>query len=394
VPALRAGVKELKRLGYRHVVLFGHSAGGLVARQFVEEYPEAGVTKVIQVCAPNGGSLCARLAPFCRKAQQPFVESLTEKTRRRAFDNAKKVPPKVQFLCIVGTRDWVVSCLCQWTPDLQTQGIPAVTLPLAHEEAMYRGDHVRRLRELTMKDHPRWTPAQVDAARGPVSRGLLLGRPGQDGSVSAKFSREWFRPVTVGGRPWVADRIALGPRQPVEDLAMTRDARSSVQGLTYGALLLLATTAPAPAVQNDEPMAVTKGKKLIATNADKICRYAHAYSTYGYKDHEFIGHKRTKDGYYELTYKFTVKGNIKTQRMYMTFYFRESGTFEFLKVGDYTTIYEPFNRLSASYLKELRQEMSKRRPVQSNTELLRVVDAATARELCEMHLKFAQAGAN
>ncbi|MCI0461644.1 MAG: alpha/beta hydrolase [Gemmataceae bacterium] len=391
VPTLRDGIKALKQLGYRHVVLFGHSAGGVVARQFVEDYPEAGVTKVIQVCTPNGGSYCARLAPFCRKAQQPFVESLTEQTRRRIFDNGKKVPTRVQFLCVVGTRDWVVSCLCQWTPDLQNQGIPVITLPLAHEDAVYRAEHARELRALVMQDHPRWTTAQVDAARGPVSVGLLLGQPGQDGSVFAKYPAEWFRPVTVGGRPGRTDRIALGPRQPVEDLSMTRSTSWSVQGFSCALLLLASAPVPATTLQGDEPAAVTRGKKLIAANADKICRYAHAYSTYGYKDNEFIGHKKTKDGYYELAFKFTVKGNIKTQTMHMTFFFRESGSFEFLKVSDYTTIYEPFNRLSAGYLKELRQEMSKRPVVQKNTELVRVVDTATARELCEMHLKFAQA---
>ena len=53
---LGAGVNQLRRLGYSDIVLLGHSAGGLIARQFVEDYPNAGVTKVVQVSAPNGGS--------------------------------------------------------------------------------------------------------------------------------------------------------------------------------------------------------------------------------------------------------------------------------------------------------------------------------------------------
>jgi hypothetical protein len=387
-PPLRERIRELKGQGYRHVVLLGHSAGGLIARQLVEEYPDAGVTKVIQVCAPNGGSRCSWLAPFVKKAQRPFVRSLSADARRAA-GAGKRVPADVQFLCVVGTRDWVVSCPCQWPADLQNQGIPAVALPLAHDSAMCRPENARRLRELVLRDHPRWTPAQVDAARGSIAGGLPLSGPGPGGSVSAHYPSDWFRPVTVGGRPWSADRIAPGPRRPAEDPSMKRATSWSVQGLTYSALFLCATAATG---QGDEPAAVAKGKKLISANAEKICLFAHAYKTYGYKDHEFVGYKKTKDGYYELSYRFTVKGNLKTQTMDMAFFFKETtGAFEFLRVPASTTLYEPFTRVSASYLKQLREEMAKRPQVQNNTELLRVVDKANAKELCEMYLKFAQA---
>src|SRR5438105_12476829 len=49
-------VRELRKAGYRDVVLVGHSAGGLIARHLVEDHPALGVTKVIQVCSPNTGS--------------------------------------------------------------------------------------------------------------------------------------------------------------------------------------------------------------------------------------------------------------------------------------------------------------------------------------------------
>jgi hypothetical protein len=141
-----------------------------------------------------------------------------------------------------------------------------------------------------------------------------------------------------------------------------------------------------------EPRAVAEGKKLISANAEQICLFAHAHSSYGYKDHEFVGHKMTKDGYHALTFRFTVKGNIKTQTMDMEFYFKDNGEFQFLRVPAHTTIYKPFEQLSKSYLKELRDQMAKRPTVAANTELLRVVDTASARDLCEMHLKFVQAG--
>ncbi len=118
--------------------------------------------------------------------------------------------------------------------------------------------------------------------------------------------------------------------------------------------------------------------------------FAHAYSSYGYKSHEYLGSTKTKDGYQELTFLFTVKGNLKTQTMLMAFYFKDSGQFDFLRVRKYTTIYEPFRQLSNSYLKQLREQMGKRPVVQSNSELLRAVDTASAQDLCEMHLKLAQ----
>src|SRR5436305_13849202 len=48
-PGLIAAVGKLKQAGYKELALIGHSAGGLIARQFVERFPAAGVTEVIQV---------------------------------------------------------------------------------------------------------------------------------------------------------------------------------------------------------------------------------------------------------------------------------------------------------------------------------------------------------
>src|SRR5262249_28317265 len=35
-------IAHLRRLGYKEVILVGHSAGGLIARHFVEDHPDAG----------------------------------------------------------------------------------------------------------------------------------------------------------------------------------------------------------------------------------------------------------------------------------------------------------------------------------------------------------------
>src|ERR1043166_620112 len=71
---LASSISELRKLGYSEIVLVGHSAGGLIARHFVEDNPDAGVTKVIQVCAPNDGSPLASLGGA--KSQQVFLECL------------------------------------------------------------------------------------------------------------------------------------------------------------------------------------------------------------------------------------------------------------------------------------------------------------------------------
>jgi hypothetical protein len=163
-------------------------------------------------------------------------------------------------------------------------------------------------------------------------------------------------------------------------------------GLLFACVALVAAGALlARAGERGQPAAVTQGKKLIGDNAEHICLFAHAESSYGYKSHEYVGHKRTSDGYYELTYRFIVKGNLKTQNMYLSFFFKDNGDFEFLRIKDYTTIYKPFKQLSTRYLEERRKQMAARPIVQNNTELLRVIDTADGQVLCELHLKLAQA---
>lgn len=166
-----ANVRRLKELGYREIVLVGHSAGGLVARQFVEDYPDSGVTKVVQVCAPNAGSSWARAAAAVGQSQEAFLASLTREGRRACLKCRadKKVPEHVQFVCLVGTRarfgDGVVSCDSQWPDDLQEQGIPAVALAVDHLGAVRGKEGARRIAALVGEDHERWSPDEVRSAR-------------------------------------------------------------------------------------------------------------------------------------------------------------------------------------------------------------------------------------
>src|SRR5262245_694153 len=135
---LHDAVAAIKKLGYREVVLVGHSAGGLIARQFVEDNPNAGVTRVIQVCSPNGGTPSAKVK--LHPSQRAFLDSLTEEGRRKSLADRKdkKIPEGVEFVCVLGQpgkereTDGVVPCVCQWTPDLWEQGVPVVCLKVDH----------------------------------------------------------------------------------------------------------------------------------------------------------------------------------------------------------------------------------------------------------------------
>ncbi len=166
---LADGVRQLRRVGYRDVVLVGHSAGALVARHFVEDNPDAGVTKLIQVCPPNGGTRAATLTLF--KSQRPFLDSLTPEGREMCLKEraAKTIPNAVQCVCILsnadGDSDGLVRCDCQWTPDLQRQGIPVVTIKVAHRTVPRVANGVAAIAAAVRQEQPRWKPERVLAMK-------------------------------------------------------------------------------------------------------------------------------------------------------------------------------------------------------------------------------------
>jgi hypothetical protein len=168
---LAPSVAELRKLGYSDIVLVGHSAGGLIARHFVEDNPNAGVTKVIQVCAPNGGSPLATVSG--PKSQKVFLECLTADHRKKCLEMRadKKIPDKVQFVCVIARTekgadsDGVVPCNCQWTPDLHKQGIPAIGVFGAHRDIVRDAKLAGTLSNLVCEKQERWTPERVEKAK-------------------------------------------------------------------------------------------------------------------------------------------------------------------------------------------------------------------------------------
>jgi pimeloyl-ACP methyl ester carboxylesterase len=175
-PDLSDSVRRVQLLGYREIVLVGYSAGGVIARMFVEDHPDAGVTKVVQVCAPNGGSGWASWPSLCRQ-QAEFLRSLTKQTRKHALDERgdRLVPQRVEFVCIVGTGtgygDGLVSKRNQWTPELQSQGVPAVAIGDTHWHILHSKKGVDLIASLVREPQQRWNADRVAAARRQILGG-------------------------------------------------------------------------------------------------------------------------------------------------------------------------------------------------------------------------------
>ncbi len=171
MPSLANAVGKLRFLGYTEIVLLGHSTGGIIAREFVEDHPRSGVTKVVQVCTPNDGSSWAKLNFTVAKDQVVFLHSLTKKECliRNELREDKKVPVNLEFLCVVGAAgrygDGMVACKSQWPPDLQKQGIPAVRLATTHLTVLRAPKTVEKIAELVRADNPRWSAQRVESMR-------------------------------------------------------------------------------------------------------------------------------------------------------------------------------------------------------------------------------------
>ncbi len=167
---LSANVAELRKLGYSDIVLVGHSAGGLIARHFVEDFPDAGVTKVLQVCSPNGGSPLASLS--AAKSQKPFLDCLSTDHRKKCMEQraGKKIPDGVQFICLIAKEknkdtDGVVPCASQWTADLHKQGIPAVCVVGGHRDVLRDAKLAVTVAELVNGNHERWPAERIEKVK-------------------------------------------------------------------------------------------------------------------------------------------------------------------------------------------------------------------------------------
>lgn len=172
---LRKPVDSLRAAGYAEVVLVGHSAGGLIARYYVENQPlGGGVTKVIQICSPNVGSSWAKLTSGVRQSQEAFLTSLTKEGRRTAQSDRgeKSIPANVEMACVVsnyfGSGDGMVRSDSQWPADLQKQGVPAVVANALHPTAPLSKSVAKVVGDLVRGPLPRWSDDEVKAVRAKI----------------------------------------------------------------------------------------------------------------------------------------------------------------------------------------------------------------------------------
>jgi pimeloyl-ACP methyl ester carboxylesterase len=174
-PELREAVGKVKQLGYDQVILLGHSAGGLVARHFVEEHPRAGVTGVIQVATPNAGAKLAGWAVKLLqvpKEQAPFVQSLCPAHRAAVLKSRQDrvIPATIDFVTVVtsvsakANGDSLLNWQCQWSVDLQNQGIPCVCVQGTHLEVMAHDACLDVYCRLITQPQPRWSASKVQQA--------------------------------------------------------------------------------------------------------------------------------------------------------------------------------------------------------------------------------------
>lgn len=186
---LHQAVEKLRLAKYEQIVVISHSAGGIIARHYVDLHPNSGIKKVIQVGSPNAGSELANLtvsipkaqsAPFI-KVQVPFLQSLSKKYRAEVA--AKELPGDLEFCCVVCKvprlpGDTMVSLDSQWPAEFQKQGIPATLVSVTHFEAMKAPHSVQTIVELARENLVRWTPEQVEQGRS-----VLFGRDADAAAV-------------------------------------------------------------------------------------------------------------------------------------------------------------------------------------------------------------------
>jgi pimeloyl-ACP methyl ester carboxylesterase len=169
---MRDAIARLRKAGYKEIVLVGHSAGGVIARQFVENYPDAGATKVLAVAAPFAGVELANVKVGYPKAQAPFIQSLSPSARADVAKASKNPLSKdVPFACVVCKplkiveTDFLVSTHSQWPDDLQQCGVRAVHSSANHFTVMKDAAAAKTIAELAREKLARWSPEETEKVR-------------------------------------------------------------------------------------------------------------------------------------------------------------------------------------------------------------------------------------
>ncbi len=168
---MRNRIAALKAAGYKEIIIVGHSAGAVIARQFVERHPDAGVTKVIQVAPPNEGATLANIGIGLPKPQVGFIHSLAPEPRKEICKAClTPIPREIEFCTVVCKYgrfqgDSIVDFTSQWPEDLQKLGIPAVLVSVSHNNAIKDPASIKEIGTLVRGKITRWNEAEVAEAR-------------------------------------------------------------------------------------------------------------------------------------------------------------------------------------------------------------------------------------
>jgi hypothetical protein len=202
---LRVSIEKLKAAGYEQIVLIGHSAGGIIARQYIERFPAAGVSKIVQISSPNTGSELADIKFGLPRTQIPFIKSIGTVARKDVVYAA--LPKDFQFACVVCkvprlSNDFMVNLDSQWSEDLRKQGVPAVLVGVNHIDAPKSPTSAPVIADLVRGKLTRWTPEQTRTAEG-----IIFGKNADAAAITKRRERPILKKVGDLVERLVDDRI-------------------------------------------------------------------------------------------------------------------------------------------------------------------------------------------
>ena len=135
------------------------------------------MTKVVQVCAPNGGSGWAVLQAV-RTNQIEFLDSLTKGARQRAARKrtARSSPPMSSSCASSAPARWSATAWLHAAVGgrrISGEGVPAAFLATTHWFAIRSEKGADLLARLVREPQPRWD-AERDRRPPPAARPLTL----------------------------------------------------------------------------------------------------------------------------------------------------------------------------------------------------------------------------
>jgi len=187
-------IQSLRDAGYTELILVGHSAGGLIAHQFIERNPKSGVTKLIPVAVPYSGSELAEINIGVPRTQASYIRSLAPTPRQDVLRAAANFPSSVEYCAVVCKvtklpNDILVGVESQWPAELRAQGLPATLVNANHFEILKSPQGVSTVVDLAKSKLVRWNADQTMQAASIINS----NRADSAAMTSPKSERPLFK---------------------------------------------------------------------------------------------------------------------------------------------------------------------------------------------------------